>query len=586
MVISDCWYNFLSDHKYLTLRITSYANDKPLITIENIKEEAEQKKLDIDKDLFVKPEYVPPRKKIKVEKVWKDSDYEKTSDPYLSSLKGERWLTNFVIDDYLALLQRSHHDTFIFSSHFTESFFSCNRPYNMVSRYCKNVNLLEKKLVFFPVLSSSHWFLIVLSNECNSLSLYDPYIKESSPQVLKSHHDEFLTKLENGFLNLYCIEKLSHTKTFSRKILLPPELPEQLDSFNCGVFLLEFCRHICYDAAFSFKSHNMAESRERMFKELQNDKLSTFIPLGNENLNVSERRILNVDKVTCWLNATLQLIFSAFDHDQQFKLFSELGCLLQQLHKKRLIDPLPVKRLLQRILTMNKQINMLGSLDIDYIMIGQQCARDFWILISGNRDLFKDIFEQFLHTIEQRITCTNCNHVLVKKCTSLYLEESCPSDNTSLKTFLENYFNQNQIAEDFCCEEGCATRGNYPKKITIVSKDSSNFLLVILLRSNFVCYDEKTNTTTRVNSYGNKIDIIKDLNIIDNEDKNVCYQPVAVIPHTGVSGQNSSGHYTCYIKRTNGCWVNCDDEKKQTIVSPIHVTKKGYIVLYKRKSLT
>ena len=41
----------------------------------------------------------------------------------------------------------------------------------------------------------------------------------------------------------------------------------------------------------------MAESRERMFKELQNDKLSTFIPLGNENLNVSERRILNVDKV-------------------------------------------------------------------------------------------------------------------------------------------------------------------------------------------------------------------------------------------------------------------------------------------------
>ena len=69
-----------------------------------------------------------------------------------------------------------------------------------------------------------------------------------------------------------------------------------------------------------------------------------------------------------------------------------------------------------------------------------------------------------------------------------------------------------------------------------------------MLRSNYVHYDKKTNTTTRVNSYENKIDITKDLNLIDNDDKNVCYQPIAVIPHTGVSGKNSSGHYTCNIK--------------------------------------
>ena len=124
LVISDCWYNFLSDHKYITLRITGYANDKPLLIPKNVSlENVNENLINVKKELFVEPDYVPQQKKVKKEITWKDSDYEKTSEMYLSSLKGERWLTNFVIDDYLALLQSYHKDTFIFSTHFTESFF-------------------------------------------------------------------------------------------------------------------------------------------------------------------------------------------------------------------------------------------------------------------------------------------------------------------------------------------------------------------------------------------------------------------------------------------------------------------------------
>ena len=77
----------------------------------------------------------------------------------------------------------------------------------------------------------------------------------------------------------------------------------------------------------------------------------------------------------------------------------------------------------------------------------------------------------------------------------------------------------------------------------------ANHQASIKLRSNYICYNKKTNTTTRINnSYENKLDITKDLNLIDSEDKNVCYQKIAVIPHTGDSGKNTSGHYTCNIK--------------------------------------
>ena len=234
LVISDCWYNFISDHKFLTLRITNYANDKPLLE----QQEQPEKVLEVNhskEDIFVKPKLVTARKKIKEEKKWKDSEYEKTSEPYLSSLIGERWLTNFVIDDYLSLIQNCHEDTFIFSSHFTESFFSLNRSYSQVSKYCKNTNLFEKKLVFFPILSSSHWFLIVLETESCNLKVYDPYIKGSNATVLKSHHSEFLSKLEKEFLNPYCAINLSNTKSFKKEILFPPAIPEQQDGYNCEI---------------------------------------------------------------------------------------------------------------------------------------------------------------------------------------------------------------------------------------------------------------------------------------------------------------------------------------------------------------
>ena len=82
-----------------------------------------------------------------------------------------------------------------------------------------------------------------------------------------------------------------------------------------------------------------------------------------------------------------------------------------------------------------------------------------------------------------------------------------------------------------------------------------------------------------------KLTITEDVNIIDNEGNLICYQPVGVIPHTGyASGERSAGHYICNLKLPNGKWVLCDDEKNPSLINKNNVTKRGYIILFKRKS--
>jgi hypothetical protein len=401
------------------------------------------------------------------------------------------------------------------------------------------------------------------------LTVYDPYIKGSNATVLKSHHSEFLSKLEKEFLNPYCAINLSNTKSFTKEILLPPAIPEQQDGYNCGPFLLEFCRHICNDAEFQFSSHHMQESRKRIFRELQKERLENFKLLSSEITRTVQRKFLNVDKTTCWLNATLQLICNAMDHMPFEEYSSEFGILLQQLQKTKLIDPIPAKRILQRTIEAKP-----SSLDENNIMTGQQCARDFWVIIAGNENLFLDLFKHFFHKVQQTITCFNCNYAYVREDTLLYMEESCPPDNTSLKTYLEQYYNMDQTVE-YRCEDGCGKKGNSSKKIQIITRESSSFLLVILSRVNLI----------ETNTYENKINITEDVNIIDNEGNLICYQPVGVIPHTGyASGERSAGHYICNLKLPNGKWVLCDDEKNPTLINKNNVTKRGYIILFKRKS--
>ena len=52
-----------------------------------------------------------------------------------------------------------------------------------------------------------------------------------------------LKKLENEFLKLHYEKKYSLSwRTMKKSVVLPPNIPEQEDGWNCGVHMLEMAR--------------------------------------------------------------------------------------------------------------------------------------------------------------------------------------------------------------------------------------------------------------------------------------------------------------------------------------------------------
>ena len=303
LIITDCYFNFISDHKTIVLRISSFANDEPLETPQRIAVDKSTNDISINTSLQhefkasdkasekIKPELEKKTKEIKKEHDQSIPITSTLSQLNLNSLKGNNWISNFLIDDYCELLMAKYNNVFIFSSLFTESFFNRNKPFNHVSRYCKNTNILEMKLVFFPILNSSHWFLACLNNESHEICIYDPYLQGVTTTILTDQHMIWLNKLEKDFLKLYNKSRvINDWIPLSKKVMLPPEIPEQLDGFNCGIFMIEFMRHLCNNAEFKFSGQDMAKSRQRMMSELKNGQLEAF-DLFDERSQVHFSRI-------------------------------------------------------------------------------------------------------------------------------------------------------------------------------------------------------------------------------------------------------------------------------------------------------
>ena len=72
---------------------------------------------------------------------------------------------------------------------------------------------------------------------------------------------DFLIPLEN-------LEKtqIVDRTNFVKKV--PPQTPEQLNTFDCGVFMLMFVKYLCMGKELSFSGEDMSKFREQIKEEL------------------------------------------------------------------------------------------------------------------------------------------------------------------------------------------------------------------------------------------------------------------------------------------------------------------------------
>ena len=227
----------------------------------------------------------PPKLSPKLKKqTMKDIHPKPHQDPKpkqkYSSLEGDNWLNDEVINDYMRMVNAMDENIFIFSSYFHTSF--REGGFKRVKSYYRKHELLEYKQLFIPVHKDSHWFLITY----NGIELvgYDPYnYPQAAPsersrllKLKKKNLIKILKQLEEKYFKPLFILKEKNFRPLDLRVKLPPDIPSQNNSSDCGVFLLTMVKYLVMKKVFDFNTDSMKDIRktiqtELKYKELKGD---------------------------------------------------------------------------------------------------------------------------------------------------------------------------------------------------------------------------------------------------------------------------------------------------------------------------
>ena len=138
--------------------------------------------------------------------------------------------------------------------------------------------------VFFPVHENSHWYLLIWNNEKKTLEILDPYKplsnitlprkykkKETETRDNKIAEVELNQKEKATFiLQEYILKLNASLNSYTYRIVHRKDIPEQQNSWDCGVFMLMFMKYTALNKEFNFDTSHMQFFREVIRKEIQN----------------------------------------------------------------------------------------------------------------------------------------------------------------------------------------------------------------------------------------------------------------------------------------------------------------------------
>ena len=128
-------------------------------------------------------------------------------------------------------------------------------------------NIFEKSKIFFPVnIQNYHWTLIVVDLERKTIQYFDSCYGDGS---------EYINVVKRYLLDKWKlvykddIEKLQEFESFENSqweiINFPPNVPQQGDTQNCGVFLCLFADRISEGLEYNELQPEVLNTRGRMY---------------------------------------------------------------------------------------------------------------------------------------------------------------------------------------------------------------------------------------------------------------------------------------------------------------------------------
>ena len=196
----------------------------------------------------------------------------------LSCLYGTGWLKDDVAQKYLQMCNTYNQKILIYDTLFIQSL--QNYGFDKFTRFNIKEDPLNKEGLLIPVHEPKHWYLIFFNNKTFELFCFDPF---NFPTKTK---EERKVKLEETFKKrmkiletvrdcylLPLFESVWHfSPDISLKVLIPPNLPEQNDCHNCGIFMLAFAKATLLGKKFDFSSEDIENFRQVIIDEITNGK--------------------------------------------------------------------------------------------------------------------------------------------------------------------------------------------------------------------------------------------------------------------------------------------------------------------------
>ena len=202
-------------------------------------------------------------------------------------------------------------------------------------------------------------------------------------------------------------------------------------TFNEDFHLKRNVKNLC-------SSSNDSESESCIDSDIGEEK----IVQDNKMTPIFKRNFANEDNVSCWINASLQMILAGLDyHDSRQCLSSELGAeifslgmmdsfeSLSSLNVKRILVSSEDTRIALEISKLEAEENDLSviekrrqnllSLRQD-LATEEQCIRDFLVCITENVDSWPDVFKFFAFDISHSTSCCRCNSTFATETTQLF----------------------------------------------------------------------------------------------------------------------------------------------------------------------
>ncbi|XP_020537888.1 probable ubiquitin-like-specific protease 2A isoform X2 [Jatropha curcas] len=214
-----------------------------------------------------------------------DPDAVSISKRDMELLRPETFINDTIIDFYIKYLKNKIQPEDQHRFHFFNSFFfrkladfdkdprsACEgrAAFQRVRKWTKKVNLFEKDYIFIPVNYSLHWSLIVVCHPGDVACFIDDE-SERALRVPCILHMDSIKGSHRGLKNLIqsylCEEwKERHNDTpddvslkFSRLRFVPLEMPQQANSFDCGLFLLHYVELFLEEAPINFSPFKITE---------------------------------------------------------------------------------------------------------------------------------------------------------------------------------------------------------------------------------------------------------------------------------------------------------------------------------------